>query len=189
MWTDHNIILASKSPRRSELLDMARIPYQIVTADTPEIHPIDTPAHEIPLHLARLKAMAVQPLVGHSDIVIGADTVVILAGKIYEKPTDRADAMSMLRALSGQTHLVVTGVCMRCGEREVAFSETTAVSFNPLTDEMITYYLDHYQPYDKAGSYACQEWIGAVGIRRMEGDYYNVVGLPINRLYRELQVF
>ena len=187
MITTRKIILASKSPRRSEILRMAAIPFDILTTEVAEIHPLDTRPENIPLYLAQLKANAVRELVSTNDVVIGADTIVILDGIIYEKPTDRADATRMLRALSGRTHEVVTGVCILYDDQQLNITETTAVTFRPITDEMISYYLDHYQPYDKAGAYACQEWIGAVAIARFDGDYYNVVGLPIHRVYAALQ--
>lgn len=183
------IILASKSPRRADLLAMAGVQFEVKSKDVPEIHPKDVLPDDIPLHLARQKAGAFRAEVGEDELVIGADTVVILGDKIYEKPTDRADAVNMLSALSGKTHRVVTGVCLLSAKEEICFSDTTYVTFNMLSKSEITYYVDKYQPYDKAGSYACQEWIGAVAIQRFEGDYFNVVGLPIHRVYQALKKF
>ncbi len=183
------IILASKSPRRTELMRMAGFEFEVRSKDVPEIHPADTLPEDIPLHLARLKASALLPEINDDEIVIGADTIVILDGRIYEKPKDRADAIQMISALCGHTHTVVTGVFIADKTKEISFSETTRVTFNNLTQDEIAYYVDHYKPYDKAGAYACQEWIGAVAIRRFDGDYFNVVGLPINSVYQELKRF
>jgi len=185
----HKIILASKSPRRSELMRMAGFEFEVRSKDVPEDHPADTRPEDIPLFLARKKASALLPEIAEGEVIIGADTIVILDGVIYEKPTDRDDAIRMISALCGHTHIVVTGVYIVSKEKELAFSETTQVTFNSLTQEEIAYYVDNYKPYDKAGAYACQEWIGAVAIRRFDGDYFNVVGLPINRVYQELKGF
>jgi septum formation protein len=183
------IILASKSPRRSELMRMAGFDFEVRSKDVPEDHPADTKAEDIPLFLARKKASVFLSEMNGDEVVIGADTIVILNGKIYEKPTDRADAIRMISELCGHTHTVVTGVYIASKNKEIGFSEATKVTFNSLTQDEIAYYVDHYKPYDKAGAYACQEWIGAVAIKRFEGDYFNVVGLPINRVYEELKGF
>ena len=187
--TSKKIILASKSPRRSELMRMAGFEFEVRSKDVPEIHPADTRPEDIPLYLAKLKASALLPKIGQDEVIIGADTIVILDGKIYEKPTDREDAINMISALCGHTHTVVTGVYIVSKDKEIGFSETTKVTFNSLTLDEIAYYVDNYKPYDKAGAYACQQWIGAVAIRKFEGDYFNVVGLPINRVYQELKEF
>lgn len=181
------IILASKSPRRADLLTMAGIPHEVKSKDVPEVHPLGTQSDDIPGYLARQKAAAFHAEMSDGEVVIGADTVVILGDRIYEKPKDREDAVAMLSALCGKTHRVVTGVCLLTKGKEVCFSETTFVTFNTLTISEIEYYVDHYKPYDKAGAYACQEWIGAVAIQRFEGDYFNVVGLPVNRVFQELK--
>lgn len=183
------VILASKSPRRVELMKMVGLTFEIVTKDVDETHPAGIDAHDVPMQLAIKKAKACAEGINPNDVVVGADTVVILHGKIYEKPKDREDAIAMLGDLSGQMHEVVTGVCLYSLGKELSFSETTKVFFNLLTKEEITFYIDNYKPFDKAGSYACQEWIGAVAISRFEGDYFNVVGLPINRVYKELKNF
>jgi septum formation protein len=183
------IILASKSPRRSELMRMAGFEFEVRSKDVPEDHPADTRAEDIPLFLAQKKASALLPELNDDEVVIGADTIVILNGKIYEKPVDRADAINMISELSGHTHTVVTGVFIASRNKRVGFSEATKVSFNKLSHDEIAFYVDDYKPYDKAGAYACQEWIGAVAIRNFEGDYFNVVGLPINRVYQELKTF
>jgi len=183
-----NIILASNSPRRKDLLSMAGIQFSVQSKNVDENHPDNASLQEIPLLLAQKKAHAFSAEITNEDIVIGADTVVILNNKIYEKPTDRNDAISMLQELCGNTHTVVTGVCIFSKQKEVSFSKSTQVTFNQLTTEEITYYVDNFKPYDKAGSYACQEWIGAVAISKFEGDYFNVVGLPINEVYKVLKV-
>lgn len=183
----HRIILASKSPRRSELLRMAGINFEVLSKDVEENHPPGVESEQIPLHLAQKKARAFLNDITATDIVIGADTVVLLNGKIYEKPVDRTDAINMLKALSGNTHTVITGVCILNTTNEVSFAVTTRVTFNSLSNEEIEFYVDNFKPFDKAGSYACQEWIGAVGISKFEGDYFNVVGLPVNKVYSALR--
>lgn len=183
------IILASNSPRRKELMTMAGFCFEVKSKNVEENHPVELSQHDIPVHLATKKAQAFSQEIAHDEIVIGADTIVLLNGKIFEKPKDRAQAITMLNALSGQMHEVITGVCILSKKKQVQFSELTKVYFNPLTLAEIEYYVDAYQPYDKAGSYACQEWIGAVAIKKFEGDYFNVVGLPVNRVYQELKKF
>jgi septum formation protein len=184
-----HIILASNSPRRKELMKMAGFEFEVKSKNVDENHPEGMKADEIPVHLASKKAKVFLSEITDNEVVIGADTIVILKGKIYEKPVDREDAIQMLAALSGQMHEVVTGVCILSKQKEVVFSDTTKVYFNQLTREEIEFYVDNYKPFDKAGSYACQEWIGAVAINRFEGDYFNVVGLPINRVHQELKKF
>ncbi len=179
----NRIILASQSPRRLELMKMAGLQFEVKSKNVPENHPEGVSMEEIPVFLARKKAHAFKSELGDGDLVVGADTIVLLNDRIYEKPGDRQHAIDMLSDLSGNKHEVITGVCLLTKDREVSFSDKTAVYFNALTLQQIEYYVDHYKPYDKAGAYACQEWIGAVGIRRFEGDYFNVVGLPINRVY------
>lgn len=168
---------------------MAGITFEVKTVSVSEDHPENTALEEIPQFLAYKKAKSMLPYVDDDTVVIGADTIVLLGGTIYEKPKDAADAKNMLRQLSGQTHRVITGVCLVSKKKEVTFSDVTQVTFHELTDEEIAYYVERFQPFDKAGSYACQEWIGAVGIARFEGDYFNVVGLPVSRVYRELKQF
>lgn len=184
-----SIVLASNSPRRKELLTMAGFEFVVKSKNVEENHPDGMKQEEIPVHLAQKKAKAFLQEIAEDEIIIGADTIVLLNGKIYEKPTDREDAIIMLTALSGQMHEVITGVCILSKQKEILFSETTKVYFNELKNEEIQFYVDKYKPFDKAGSYACQEWIGAVAIKKFEGDYFNVVGLPINRVYQELKNF
>ena len=183
------IILASKSPRRYELMKMAGFEFTVASKNVEENHPVGLAPELIPASLATKKARAFLDELDDDTVVIGADTIVILDGVIYEKPNDREHAILMLSALSGKMHEVVTGVCILSNKKEVVFSETTKVYFNPFTLGEIEYYVDNYKPFDKAGSYACQEWIGAIGIKKFDGDYFNVVGLPINRVYYELNRF
>ena len=183
------IILASNSPRRKELMTIAGFAFEVKSKNVEENHPEGIKPEEIPVHLAQKKARAFLDEITDNEIVIGADTIVLLNGKIYEKPNDRKHAIEMLTALSGQMHEVITGVCILSKQKEISFSETTKVYFNPFTLPEIEYYVDNFKPFDKAGSYACQEWIGATGIRKFEGDYFNVVGLPVNRVYQELKYF
>jgi septum formation protein len=185
----YKIILASNSPRRKELMTMVGFEFEVKSKNVEENHPPETNIDEIPVHLAEKKARAFLDELNENEVVIGADTIVVLNGKIYEKPEDREDAINMLSILSGQTHEVITGVCILSKKKEISFSEKTQVTFNTLSVEEINFYIDNYKPYDKAGSYACQEWIGAVAIKRFDGDYFNVVGLPINRVYHELEAF
>jgi septum formation protein len=181
-----HIILASQSPRRYELMKMAGLEFEVKSKNVDETHPVDTLPEKIPVYLAQKKAKAFSSEISANQVVIGADTIVILENVIFEKPAGRSDAIEMLSALSGKMHSVVTGVCLLTKEKEIVFSETTRVYFNALSLAQIEYYVDNFKPFDKAGAYACQEWIGAVGIKRFEGDYFNVVGLPINRVYHEL---
>lgn len=168
---------------------MAGFTFTVASKNVDETHPPDARMEDVPLFLAQKKARAFQSEITNEHIVLGADTVVILNNTIYEKPRDRSDAIAMLQTLSGQTHTVVTGVCLFSLQKEVSFACSTQVTFNTFTREEIEFYVDKFQPYDKAGSYACQEWIGAIGIARFDGDYFNVVGLPINRVYQELKSF
>ncbi|HRN93334.1 MAG TPA: Maf family nucleotide pyrophosphatase [Chitinophagales bacterium] len=179
------IILASISPRRKELLSMAKIPFEVRSKNIEEVHPENTAASAISLYLAKLKAKAFEAEIT-SEIVIGADTIVILNGEIFEKPKSHEEAVEMLQKLSGKTHEVITGVFIFSKEKEVGFSVSTLVTFNKLSSQEIEYYVTNFKPFDKAGSYACQEWIGAVGIKEFKGDYFNVVGLPVNKVYQVL---
>jgi len=183
------IVLASKSPRRKQLLEWAEIPFDIVVADTDESYPPGLSTAETPVHIARDKALAVQERVGAQRLVLAADTVVVLGSEIIGKPTDREDAIRILSALAGQRHEVITGVVLRKGAQEQAFADTTEVWFHPLSPGQISFYVDKYKPYDKAGAYAIQEWIGVVGIKSIRGDFYNVMGLPVSRVVQSLQNF
>jgi septum formation protein len=184
------IILASQSPRRKQLLEWAEIPFEVMVESTEETYPPGMPVPEVPVHIARGKAVAVrrkyESLHDNTNIIIAADTVVVLGNTIIGKPKDREDALDILARLSGNKHQVITGVVLVKGQQEIAFSDTTDVWFHPLTAEQIAFYVDKYQPYDKAGAYAIQEWIGVVGIKSIQGDFYNVMGLPVSRVVSEL---
>jgi len=188
-----NIILASQSPRRKQLLEWAEVPFEIIVKSTDETFPDDLPVEEIPIHIARQKAVEVRSFLAetqhidvHSKTILAADTVVVLGTRIIGKPADRKEAISTLTSLAGKTHRVITGVVIQHSKGEIAFSDTTTVEFHPLTTEQIEFYVDKYKPYDKAGAYAIQEWIGVIGIKCVDGDFYNVMGLPVSRVVQEL---
>jgi septum formation protein len=183
------IVLASRSPRRKQLLEWAEIEFDIITRDTPETWPPGMAIPEVPIHIARNKALAVREVIGPEKVIIAADTVVVLGDDIIGKPKDRADAIDILTRLAGKRHEVITGVALLHQEKALTFSDTTAVWFYDLTTSEIEGYVDRYHPFDKAGAYAIQEWIGVVGIRRIEGDFYNVMGLPVSRVVRALKEF
>ena len=183
----YKIILASNSPRRKELLTGAGFNFVVQTnGDVEETYPDETPLNEIPTYLARLKSEAFR-LLSDNELLITADTVVICNNQLLGKPKDEEEAVRMLRMLSGNRHEVITGVCVRTNRKTHTFAASTLVDFRPLSSEEIAFYVAHYKPYDKAGSYGAQEWIGYVGIQHIEGSYFNVMGLPIQRLYVELE--
>lgn len=185
----YRLILASHSPRRRQLLAGCDLKFELAESyEVEEIYPHDLPADEVPLYLAGLKSKGYPAQLGERDILLTADTVVIVGGEILGKPSDADDAVRMLRKLSGRTHRVVTGVVLRSARRTESFSVASSVTFRPL-DEEIGYYVEHYRPMDKAGSYGIQEWIGYVGIESIEGSFYNVMGLPVQRLYTALSDF
>ncbi len=186
------IILASQSPRRSQLLQWAEIPFEIIVEPTEETFPLNLPPAEIAGFIAHNKAIAVRnKIIGQIRYidypVLAADTIVVSGHEIIGKPGNREEAIKTLQALSGKSHSVITGVCILKGEEEISFSDETIVQFHKLTNEQIEYYVDNYQPYDKAGAYAIQEWIGVIGISSINGDFYNVMGLPVSRVLKELQ--
>lgn len=183
------IILASQSPRRKQLLEWAEVPFEVLVKETDESYPAHLPIEEIAIHIARNKALAVRDMAGAGKPILAADTIVVLQNVIIGKPKDRDDAISILSRLSGKMHQVITGVVLLTGEKEIAFAETTKVEFHDLTQTQIEFYVDQYRPYDKAGAYAIQEWIGVVGIRSVTGDFYNVMGLPVSRVVKALQGF
>lgn len=186
----YRLLLASQSPRRRELMAGCGIPFTLAPRyDCDERYPAALPSNEVPAYLSRLKSESYPFPLADKDILLTADTVVILADKVLGKPADRAEAQAMLRALSGHKHDVVTGVTLRSSTHIHTFSVRSEVLFRPLSEEEITYYIDHYHPYDKAGSYGIQEWIGYAAIERIEGSFYNVMGLPIQRVYVELEQF
>ena len=183
------IVLASGSPRRKQLLEWAEIGFEVIVRETAETYPPGLPVAAIPIHIARNKALAVKKELDPDAIILAADTVVVLGEEIIGKPRDRQDAIEILSRLAGVRHEVITGVVLIRGEKEIAFSDITEVWFHELTRAQIEAYVDKYKPYDKAGAYAIQEWIGVVGIRSIRGDFYNVMGLPVSRVVRELSRF
>ena len=187
---DLNLILASKSPRRSYLLEQAGIPFTVRSMEVEEIYPPDTPAQEVAPYLARLKANGCTDLLTHErDVILTADSVVIVDGEIFGKPRDRTHALETIGRLSGRRHTVVTGCCLRSLQREEVFSGVAQVYMHDITPREIERYVDVYQPYDKAGAYAIQEWIGLAKIRRIEGTYPTVMGLPVDLVYERLLTF
>jgi len=182
------IILASQSPRRKQLLEWAEVDFEIILANTDESYPENLQPQEIAIHIARGKAKAVQSKAGNK-IIVAADTIVVLNDEIIGKPVDRNDAISILNKLSGSHHKVITGVAILQHEKEVSFADTTDVEFHSLTQSQVKFYVDKYKPYDKAGAYAIQEWIGVFGIKRINGDFYNVMGLPVSRVVQALENF
>lgn len=180
------IILASQSPRRKQLLEWAEVPFEVVVSDTDERFPPGLTPEEVAVYIARNKALAVQQQRNADETILAADTIVVLGDNIIGKPVHREEAISILLALSGETHNVITGVVIRKADEEIAFADVTEVEFHDLTIEQIEFYVDKYKPYDKAGAYAIQEWIGVVGIKSVKGDFYNVMGLPVSRVVREL---
>ena len=186
----YHIILASQSPRRRELLSGLDIDFEVrVLPDIEENYPDDLPTPEIPVYIATEKAAAYKDLMSDHDLIITADTVVVLGDEVLGKPVSLDDAKRMLRELSGHTHQVITGVCLMTRQRQRSFAVTTDVTFKQLTEEEITYYVEKYQPLDKAGAYGIQEWIGYIGVTGLNGSYFNVMGLPVQRIYNELKVF
>jgi septum formation protein len=185
---NHKFILASQSPRRKQILEWAAIPFTVVTKDVAEDYSDDMPVREVPAYLASIKGKAVAAETDlNKHVVISADTIVLFNNKIYGKPKDREDAIRILHELSGNTHEVITGVSIIWNNEQVVFDETTRIHFSPLTSAEIEFYIDNYKPYDKAGAYAIQEWIGVTTIKKVEGCFFNVMGLPMNRLYHELK--
>jgi septum formation protein len=183
------IILASASPRRKQLLEWAEIPFDIVPSDSEEMVPDRLPVSEIPVFLASQKAAIVRKKITPDRIILAADTIVVLDHQMLGKPLDRPDAIRMLLLLSGKVHEVITGVSLTNAKKEVLFAETTRVRFHTLSRLEIEHYVEHYKPYDKAGAYAIQEWIGVTGIHSIYGDFYNVMGLPVSRVIHELKSF
>jgi septum formation protein len=183
------IILASQSPRRKQLLEWAEIPFEVIVQFTDESFPDDMSVEEVPVYIAKNKAATVKFFLDttHRQIpVLAADTIVVLDEKIIGKPKNRSEAINILTSLSGNKHKVITGVVILTDHHLVSFEDTTEVIFHQLTKNEIEFYVDKYKPYDKAGAYAIQEWIGVVGIKCINGDFYNVMGLPVSRVVREL---
>jgi septum formation protein len=185
-FKNHRIILASGSPRRQQFLKELDVDFEIQLKDIEEIYPEHLQAEEITNFLAKLKASAFVAELEENDILITSDTIVWLNNKALGKPKDYDDAFEMLTEMSGTTHKVITSVCLKTTDKEIVFYEETLVTFTALSSDEIKYYLNNYKPFDKAGSYGIQEWIGLVAITKIEGSYANVVGLPTHRLYEEM---
>ena len=186
----YKIRLASKSPRRRELLSQLRIPFNVITiGGIDESFPDSIPAIEVPQYISEMKADAYHPMIKENDLVITADTMVICGDRIMGKPKDMTEAKEMLRFLSGKTHCVATGVTISTQNRRTSFTTVTDVTFADISDDEITYYVENFLPLDKAGAYGIQEWIGVVAVSGIKGSYYNVMGLPVHRLYQELKLF
>ncbi len=187
------IILASRSPRRSQLLQWAEVNFEVAVADTEESFPAGLTPEQIAIHIAEEKARVVWEKykfltdAEKARPVLAADTIVVLHDQVIGKPSSREDAVQTLSLLSGNTHQVITGVCILTHGEKIVFAEKTNVTFFDLSREQIAHYVDNYKPYDKAGAYAIQEWIGVVGIKSIEGDFYNVMGLPVSAVIRELE--
>ena len=187
---DKQIILASGSPRRRELLSAMDIPFTVDTGNTfDESWPSDTPHEKVPELMSEGKSFGFHRELADNEILVTSDTMVLCGTEILGKPKDRDDAIRMLKLLSGRGHQVITAVTLRDREKKKTFSVTSNVFFKELSDSEITYYLDTYKPYDKAGAYGIQEWIGYIGISRLEGSFYNVMGFPASRFYEELKAF
>jgi len=185
----YNFILASKSPRRQQLLQSLGIEFSVQAKDVEEVWPTGLKIEEVPVFLAELKAEAFKPDLKEKDLLITADTVVCLGEEVLGKPVNYEEACDMLQRLSGKEHQVITGVCLTSSQKRKSFYSVTNVEFKTLTGDEIEYYVTHFKPYDKAGAYGIQEWIGTIGIKHIEGSFYNVMGLPIQKLYEYIQSF
>lgn len=183
----HKLVLASNSPRRQQIMREAGLDFTTRIIPLEEDFPDDLPASEVAEYLALKKGKAYQQQMHPEELIVTADTTVVVGDKVLNKPVDKEEAISMLQLLSGRRHQVITGVCISRPEEQHSFSDTTTVWFRRLDLQEIEYYVNQYRPFDKAGAYAIQEWIGMVGIERIEGSYFNVVGLPIEKLYEKLK--
>lgn len=187
---DYKIILASNSPRRKELLAGIDVQFEVrVIQDIDESYPADLPTKDIAEYISHKKAAVYQQQMAPDELIITADTIVVLGDEVMGKPHDEADARRMLGELSGQTHQVITGVTLTTIQKQISFSVETDVTFKQLSDSEIGYYVSHYKPFDKAGAYGIQEWIGHIGVTGLQGSYFNVMGLPVQRIYEALRQF
>lgn len=190
MLENYNIILASNSPRRQELLSGLDLDFTVKTIpDIDESYPENLKGGDIPLFLAEKKADAYRQIMEDKTLIITADTIVWHKDRVFGKPKDKEDAVTMLKALSNDTHTVFTGVCVMSNNKKSTFVVSSEVKFSNLSDAEISFYVDKYKPFDKAGSYGVQEWIGYVGVEYISGSFYNIMGLPVQRLYQELKKF
>lgn len=186
---NRKIILASKSPRRSQLLREAGFQFEIQTRDIEETYPATLPVEDVAEFLAEKKAEGVRDFITDDEIILTSDTTVVMGNTIFGKPKDASDAFDILKTLSGKSHKVITGVCLLSKDKKRIFKGVSTVYFDQLSDEEINYYIDQYKPYDKAGAYAIQEWIGLCKIKKVSGTYSNIVGLPMRKVYKELMKF
>ena len=186
---NYNIILASSSPRRQQFLTDLGLQFTVQTIDVEEVYPKYLHGNEITSFLAELKANAFENELNEKDILITADTIVRFSGKILGKPKDATDAKNMLKELSGQHHEVITSICIKTTKTSKIINDTTIVYFEKLSDEEIDYYIDTFKPFDKAGSYGIQEWIGFIGVKKIEGNYTTVMGFPVHKFYKEMMKF
>ena len=185
----YQVILGSKSPRRVELLAGLDIEFNSRVMEVDEVYPDTLSPKDVPEFLAKKKATAQKAILKSNELLITADTIVIVDGIILEKPKSKPEAIEMLTTLSDKSHTVVTGVSLMASDKWISFSDTTEGNFGPMSVDEIEYYINKYQPFDKAGSYGVQEWIGYIGIKKMTGSYYNVMGLPVHKLYQALKKF
>lgn len=185
---NYKLILASASPRRQQLMKDAGFTFEVRLKKIAEDYPEDLPIEKVPEYLSKVKAEAFREELNPDEVLVTADTVVCIHDKILGKPANRAEAIRMLQELSGNRHLVVTGVCVTTCTKQLSFSALTNVFFKTLSTEEVEYYVDVYKPFDKAGAYGIQEWIGYIGIERIEGSFYNVMGLPVQKLYETLRM-
>lgn len=183
------ILLASKSPRRQELIKGLELPYEVKIYEVDETFPEDLKAAQIPLYLAKKKSTGYPEKIAENELLITADTIVWVNNHVLNKPANEQEAYSMLREICGTTHLVFTGVCLRNNEKQFSFYDCSEVSIKPLSDDEIWHYIKHYKPFDKAGSYGIQDWFGYVAVEKINGCFYNVMGLPVSKLYDALKQF
>ncbi|MBW3466555.1 Maf family nucleotide pyrophosphatase [Arthrospiribacter ruber] len=186
---DKKLILASKSPRRSELLKGLELDFEIRTKEVEEDFPEDLEAIDVAAYLSRKKAMAFHEEIGENEILLTSDTVVLSEGKVLGKPNDQEEARLMLKSLSGKTHHVISAITLKSRNKEITRSDVVTVHFKDLREEEIIHYVQHYTPMDKAGSYGIQEWIGYIGVKSIEGSFFSVMGLPVHLVYEELQAW
>lgn len=187
--SDYQIVLASNSPRRKELLAHVVPNFIVKTKEVAEIYPDNIQKNTVAEYLAKLKASVFEGEINEHEIFITSDTIVLLGDTIFGKPKDKENAIEILQQLSGKKHEVITGVCFKTANKEFSFSHSTEVTFKELSIEEITYYIDTFKPYDKAGAYAIQEWIGFIGVEKINGDYNNIVGLPVQETFEKLKLF
>lgn len=183
------IILASASPRRKELMEGLDIPFEVRVKNSDESFPDNLPKNEVALFLAKKKSDAYMQDIKENEVIITSDTTVLKGDTLFNKPKNKDEAKYMLDELSGCSHKVITGVCIRSLEKEISFDSVSIVKFKKLEEKEINYYIDNYKPFDKAGSYGIQEWLGYIAIEKIEGSYYNIMGLPVFRIYEELKSF